>query len=170
MIAIRGKNNNFEKAYQAILDILEMKAKNNYKTLVVPCMIEFSVDSQAKEMHDQFMKLWEGHDVLAYVKSQDNRWLYEEDESMKNNSHYLDQYCEYPWTSLTVMADGSVVPCTQDYDCEMALGNVNTDSLESIWNGPKYKEFRHWHISGQFPEGFKCVNRCDIPKMFQKLK
>ena len=89
---------------------------------------------------------------------------------MENNSHYLNQYCEFPWTSLTVMADGSVVPCTQDYDCEMTLGNVNNESLESIWNGPKYKQFRQWHISGKFPEGFKCANRCDIPKMFQRLK
>ncbi|MBO68608.1 MAG: hypothetical protein CL398_09890 [Acidiferrobacteraceae bacterium] len=170
MRAVRGKHSNFEKAYRSILDILELKAKKNYKTMIVPCMIEFAVDSQAREMHEQFLELWKGHDVFAYVKSQDNRWLYEEDSSMSNNSHYLDQYCEYPWTSTTVMADGSVVPCTQDYDCEMALGNVNNESLEDVWNGQKYKDFRSWHVSGDFPKGFKCVDRCDIPKLFERIK
>ena len=108
-------------------------------------------------------------DVFAYVKSQDNRWYLEDDEELQNQSHFAKQYCEYPWTSLSVMADGSVVPCTQDYDVEMVLGNVREQTLEEIWNGEKYREFRRMHITGEFPKGYKCSERCDLTLLHEFL-
>jgi len=167
---VRGRLNNFDKSYETILEILELKKANNYKTLIVPTMIALAADGQAKIMHQEFIELWKSHDVFAYVKSQDNRWYYEGDENIENRSHYHNQYCEYPWTSLTVMADGSVVPCTQDYDCEMKMGNVKDNSIEEIWNGTKYQKLRQAHLTGQFTKGFKCAERCDQIKLHQLLK
>ncbi len=92
------------------------------------------------------------------------------DEALQNKSHYASQYCEFPWTSLTVMSNGNIVPCTQDYDAEMIFGNIKKDSLEDIWNGEKYKEFRQWHIDGSFPKGNKCNERCDLKKIYHYLK
>ena len=34
-------------------------------------------------MHKQFIEYWKDKNVYAYVKSQDNRWLYESDENLK---------------------------------------------------------------------------------------
>jgi radical SAM protein with 4Fe4S-binding SPASM domain len=166
---VRGRLNNFEKSYKTILEIIEMKAAKGFKTIIVPTMIALNDDQQSREMHQAFLDLWKGHDVFAYVKSQDNRWYHEEDDHLENRSHYAQQYCEYPWTSLTVMADGSVVPCTQDYDCEMALGNAHQNTLDEIWNGDNYARFRHWHATGDFPAGHKCLTRCDQVKLFQRL-
>ena len=166
---VRGRLNNFEKSYQTMLDVIEMKTRKGYKTIIVPCMITLNDDEEAQEMHQRFLDMWKGYDVFAYVKSQDNRWYHTEDGDLENRSHYAKQYCEYPWTSMTVMADGSVVPCTQDYNCEMTLGNINEKSLDEIWNGEKYTDFRRWHVTGEFPTGFKCVNRCDPVKLFQRL-
>lgn len=168
--AIRGRRNNFHAAYEKILTVLDMKAAQGLKTRIVVTMLVMGADETSRAMHQEFMDLWKGRDVFAYVKSLDNRWLYESDENLKNRSHYDDQYCEFPWTSLTVMADGSVVPCTQDYDAEMCMGNVNEQSLEEIWNGEKYREFRRWHATGEFPEGFKCAGRCDLKKMHSYIK
>jgi radical SAM protein with 4Fe4S-binding SPASM domain len=89
---------------------------------------------------------------------------------MANHSHYEAQYCEFPWTSLTVMADGSVVPCTQDYDTEMVLGNVNEKTLKEIWNGESCKKLRQMHITGKFSKNHKCQERCDQKKLYQYLK
>jgi radical SAM protein with 4Fe4S-binding SPASM domain len=167
---IRGRHNNFDAAYRTILDIIDLKESQGYKTLLVPTMIALSEDSASRQMHSKFMDLWKGKNVFAYVKSQDNRWLFEEDETMENRSHYETQYCEYPWTSLTVMADGSVVPCTQDYDTELVLGNVNENTLEEIWNGEPYKKLRRMHIEGGFDKGHKCQERCDQKKLYQYLE
>lgn len=167
---IRGKRNNFHAAYEKVLQVLEMKKAKGHKTIVVPTMLVMQANDEARAMHRQFMDLWKGKDVHAYVKSLDNRWLYDADSGLKNTSHYMDQYCEFPWTSLTVMADGSVVPCTQDYDAEMRMGNVNEQTLEEIWNGEKYADLRRWHVTGDFPEGFKCAGRCDLKKLHSYLK
>jgi len=166
---VRGKLNNFRKAFDTILDILELKKERGFKTLIVPCMIDLNSSDESRAMHQEFLQLWDNLDVFAYVKSQDNRWYHEDDEKLINKSHYAFQYCEAPWISTTVMADGSVVPCTQDYDCELALGNAKEDSLENIWNGEKYAALRNFHITGNFPAGHKCKERCDIPKLYQYL-
>ena len=102
-------------------------------------MIAINNDEESKKMHKDFMNFWKDKDVYAYVKSQDNRWLFEQDKKLKNKSHYAKQYCEYPWTSSTIMAEGNVVPCTQISYNEIVLGNVNENSLEDIWNGKNTK-------------------------------
>lgn len=168
-VEVRGKFNNFEKSYRTMLSIIDMKAKKGYKTLIVPTMIALDEEDDSREMHEKFLDMWKGYDVFAYVKSQDNRWYFEDDATMENKSHYEKQYCEYPWTSITVMADGSAVPCTQDYNCEMAQGNVSEQTLKEIWNGGKYRQLRHWHLTGNFPKRHKCNERCDQIKLYQYL-
>ena len=63
----------------------------------------------------------------------------EQNKKLKNKSHYSKQYCEYPWTSLTVMAEGKWF-LTQISNNEIVLGNANEQSLEEIWNSDKYKK------------------------------
>jgi len=167
---IRGKRNDFSSSYQKIQQLLEIKKEKGFDTTIVATMIAMEDTMESRELQVQFLDLWKDKDIFAYVKSQDNRWLYDEDEKLQSKSHYADQYCEFPWLSLTVMANGKVVPCTQDYDAEMVMGDVTESSLEEIWNGPKYKEFRRWHVTGEFPEGFKCSSRCDLRKLHSCLK
>ncbi len=167
--SIRGKRANFADAVNKILELLEYKKEKKLKTLLVPCMIDLAMEKTDKKMHKDFLKFWSDKDVFAYIKSQDNRWLYENDANLKSKSHYENQYCEYPWLSLTVMADGNVVPCTQVSNSELVLGNVNDNSLEDIWNGKKYKEFRKMHVTGKFPKGHKCKEKCDMKKLYQYL-
>ena len=166
---IRGKRANFEDAVNKILELIKYKEEKKLKTLLVPCMIDLAMEETDKQMHKDFLKFWSDKDVFAYIKSQDNRWLYENDKDLKSQSHYATQYCEYPWLSLTVMADGNVVPCTQVSNSELVLGNVNENSLEEIWNGEKYKELRKMHVTGNFPKGHKCNEKCDMKKLYQFL-
>lgn len=170
--SIRGKRNNFTQAFKAILEVLEYKKKHpEIKTKIVLTLIALSQTEQHAGLHQEFMELWENYPVYAYIKTQDNRWYFKKEEDYKPRSHYELQYCEFPWTSLTVMSNGVVVPCTQDYNTEIHLGNIHEESLKDIWNGEKYEEFRKAHISGDFSKcaSAKCRDRCDLPKMYQKL-
>mgnify|MGYP000476915054 CR=1 FL=1 len=167
---IRGNKNNFTDAYRKIQEILQLKKENNFKTKIVCTMLALSTDQKSIIKHKRFMELWNDKDVFAYVKSLDNRWYNDLDESLLNRSHYESQYCEYPWTSLTVMSNGEIVPCTQDYNAEMSFGNIKDKSLEDVWNSEEYAEFRKWHITGNYPKGNKCNERCDLKKVYQYLK
>ena len=46
-------------------------------------MISLKTDEASKKLHKEFLKFWEPYDVFAYVKSQDNRWLFEQDKNLK---------------------------------------------------------------------------------------
>lgn len=168
--SIRGKRATYNESIEKIHKLLEIKKKRGFKTILVPCMIAINNDEQDKKMHQSFMDFWKDKDVFAYVKSQDNRWLFEQDKKLENNSHYVKQYCEYPWTSSTIMAEGNVVPCTQISNNEIVLGNVNKNSLKEIWNGKNYQDLRKMHVTGNFPKGHKCLEKCDQVKLFEYLK
>ncbi len=167
---IRGDKNNFTNSFKKINEVIKMKDQNGFKTKIVITMIDMNTGEESLIKKRIFYEFWKDYPVYAYIKSQDNRWLYAEDDLMENISHYESQYCEYPWTSLTIMVDGSVVPCTQDYNAEMVFGNVKNDSLENIWNSEKYFNFREMHISGNFPKNYKCFERCDQKLVYQIKK
>ena len=48
-------------------------------------MIDLAMEKTDVKMHKDFLKFWKDKDVFAYIKSQDNRWLYENDEKLKVN-------------------------------------------------------------------------------------
>lgn len=168
--AIRGKHNNYESAQAKIIEILNLKEKHGYQTRIVTTMINMGTSDNDLTMQQNFLRTWRGHGTYSYVKSLDNRWMNNIDSELVNQSHYMSQYCEYPWTSMTVLANGNVVPCTQDYNGELVMGNVREQSLDEIWNSAKYAEFRRMHITGKFTCGHKCQNRCDLPKLYQRLE
>jgi len=167
---IRGKRADYNDSINKIHKIIEIKKQKGFKTLLVPCMIALDNKEKDHTQHKKFLDFWKDKDVFAYIKSQDNRWHFENDKNLSNKSHYAKQYCEYPWTSTTVMAEGNVVPCTQISNNEIVLGNVNKKNLKEIWNGKEYQDLRKMHITGNFPKGHKCLEKCDQVKLFEYLR
>jgi MoaA/NifB/PqqE/SkfB family radical SAM enzyme len=55
--------------------------------------------------------------------------------------------CRRPWTLMYFTAHGRAIPCCiapfsmRGYDA-FTLGNATQQSLQQIWNGPRYQEFR----------------------------
>jgi radical SAM protein with 4Fe4S-binding SPASM domain len=56
--------------------------------------------------------------------------------------------CLFLWESLVIAWDGRVVPCCFDYDAKMPLGDLRTQTLEEIWNGPAYVALRKAELAG----------------------
>ncbi len=60
--------------------------------------------------------------------------------------------CREPWRGgLVVLQDGSVTVCCVDHDGELTCGNVKTDRLRDLWNGPALRELRRRHVHGDLP-------------------
>jgi MoaA/NifB/PqqE/SkfB family radical SAM enzyme len=51
--------------------------------------------------------------------------------------------CYFPWTSMSVLWDGRVVTCCMDSNGVQVLGDLNTQSVEEVWNGPVLAEVRN---------------------------
>lgn len=50
-----------------------------------------------------------------------------------------DTYCYDPWESINIEPNGDVFPCSVS---SKVMGNVNNQSIEEIWNGAIYQDFR----------------------------
>ena len=60
--------------------------------------------------------------------------------------------------TITIRADGSVVPCCFDLTSLAVMGNIKEQSLSDIWNGGPYNEFRTKFATGDHPQLCKgCV-------------
>ena len=73
--------------------------------------------------------------------------------------------CTFPWYSLTIFWDGTVVPCPQDFFGEIELGNINESTLSEIWNSNRMVCLREKMISGEY-DVLKPCNSCD--RLFRK--
>ena len=60
--------------------------------------------------------------------------------------------CNLIEETMTIRADGSVVPCCYDLTSDIVLGNINEQGIEEIWNGESYRHLRHVFAAGRYPK------------------
>jgi MoaA/NifB/PqqE/SkfB family radical SAM enzyme len=71
--------------------------------------------------------------------------------------------CPYPWVAMNIAFDGEVHACCRDLEGRTRLGNVlECESLWDVWNGEKFREFRHL-IATRQPEKLAACAGCDLP-------
>lgn len=57
--------------------------------------------------------------------------------------------CPFPFYTLAINADGTVSPCPDDWSYKAVIGDVNTETLQEIWNGERLRAFRMMHLNGE---------------------
>ncbi len=154
---IRGQRASFSESYRRIVELLNLKERNGYKTSVVITMLHLNRQNQMEEF-DRLRRKFEGTGVYSYLKSQDQRW-YRDTGAQTQSVHWLEP-CQFPWSSMTVKSDGSVVQCVEDFNNEIVLGHVLEESLREIWDGDRYEKLRESHLT--MKPGIKCTRECDM--------
>lgn len=71
--------------------------------------------------------------------------------------------CPQIFTVLAVKCDGSVSPCSVDWDNDRALGNIRSETLFQIWNGNAVRELRLGHLE-KGRKQFNGCSLCGLPK------
>jgi len=154
---VRGEQSDFTKSYDKIIDLLDIKAEQNYQTVIVVTMLDLNRPDQ-KEEYQKLKDAFIGEDVYLYLKSEDTQW-YRADYHGTNSIHW-SEFCKHPWMSMTIKSDGMAAMCMEDYNNEIVLGDATKEPLKDIWNGEKYRQFRRYHF---FPTtGLKCRDQCDM--------
>jgi radical SAM protein with 4Fe4S-binding SPASM domain len=119
----------------------------------------------------------EGEEQLFYEQWRDRGFdsvLYKSFHTWANQDEQLIQIaekpsplpsgaCSEPWVGCTILADGTVVPCCNDYAAKLQLGDLKTQSLREIWNGPQMTQLRR-RFTGEKPDlaGTICAE-CRFP-------
>ena len=68
--------------------------------------------------------------------------------------------CFYPWTALSVLWDGRAVTCCMDYNGVQRVGDLNSQSVMEIWNGPVLSAIRR-NFGKLDYHGFPTCLNCD---------
>lgn len=71
--------------------------------------------------------------------------------------------CPQIFTVLAVKCDGTVSPCSVDWDNDRALGNIHERTLLQMWNGSKLRELRLGHLENG-RNLFTGCSSCGLPK------
>ena len=69
----------------------------------------------------------------------------------------VETACRRLWRKMYIWWDGSVTACDIDYLTKLDLGNVNRNTVQEVWLGPKMTLMRQNHLAGQR----KCHMPCD---------
>ena len=144
------KNSNTEKIVSNIKQLIRLRSEIGSKTpkisLATTQFIKSKDDSfplqQAlppKWLSDEFCN------VLDFKATYAVRWphmnVFEYDlvtstlkEEFKNCDHVIN--------TITIRSDGDVVPCCYDLTSKLVMGNIEHQSLRSIWEGESYRRLR----------------------------
>lgn len=58
--------------------------------------------------------------------------------------------CRQLWTRMVVLSNGELVPCSQNIDGELSLGNIKDMTLHEAWTSEEMTNLRMQHISNKF--------------------
>lgn len=131
-------NADYKKTIQNIDLLFDLKERISAPTHIV---VQLIVINQTPEELDQFRKRWNGFAVLKKARD----WGGQVSAGSRPPKEAFSLPCKMPWTELTVLWDGSVVPCANVVEHHNLLGNLDDHSLDEIWNGDLMKEFRTQH-------------------------
>jgi radical SAM protein with 4Fe4S-binding SPASM domain len=154
---VRGQQSNFSESYKNIVQLLDIKAQRNLATTIVITMINLNKPWQQEEF-EKVKEAFKDLDVYVYLKSQDQQW-YEDNKQQTQSLHWIE-FCQFPWSSMTIKSNGELVECVEDFNNEIILGDAKTELLADIWNGEKYNRFRQDHFD--LTSGIKCTEQCDM--------
>ncbi|MCX6340351.1 MAG: radical SAM protein [Candidatus Aureabacteria bacterium] len=168
----------FDATLGNILQFLQVKkrlaAEKPYTVLQFIEMLPFR-ERATPESERQFKSRFRGLPLNSYRYVTPHRYVGEIEEGltgtrygyMKGMKHWRWlrklKYtpCAYPWFSMHILWDGTVMPCCMDFHSRYVLGNVPESSLREMWNGEAMKALRRKLGSGSFADMPLC-SRCDM--------
>lgn len=77
--------------------------------------------------------------------------------------------CPVLWQRLAIGADGLVSLCIHDEMSHHVIGDVNTESIYEMWNGPDLQAAREAHIQHMGVEKYQACAECFLPRASQPV-
>ncbi|MDD4679892.1 MAG: radical SAM/SPASM domain-containing protein [Clostridia bacterium] len=77
----------------------------------------------------------------------------------RNEEHRVP--CRQLWLRLVLLSNGNLVPCSQNVDGELSIGNYEEISIADAWTGEKMAKLRMQHLSGLFNNDCICKDCID---------
>lgn len=156
------KGADFEKTLDNVRHFLSAKRTSRQKRpfTAIQCL-EFKEIDYKHELKTQFKKLFDQKmvDRFTFIKPHSFGGILKEYSVHKDNKDYAP--CAFLWYSMSVMWDGTVVPCCVDMVKRYTVGNIQDKSLEELWNSVRLGQLRKKIYRGEYQDIELC-SACDI--------
>lgn len=129
--------NAFNKVVANVERMLDFAYQNKFPTP----MLNFVVSRFNKHEEEAFLKRWEGKCKIVKVGQYQDLTTTRKPESLFFKPNQVVP-CPAAWSSMYLFSDGNVRRCCQEGMSSKPLGVFPEQSLESIWSGKEYQDWR----------------------------
>jgi len=150
-------NANFDTTVGNIRNFIEYRSKIHSLT---PTIGIASVGRSGERILRQMRKVFKGADIFV-TSEEDNRRRVNVSTLKKSTTLNRLFPCNSIWDRFVVASSGKVFLCCADYDGTVVLGDLNNQTIKSVWDSNKFKKIRDSHLSRNGNEISLC-NECDI--------
>lgn len=155
----------FEVVMKNIVSLFEIRDQINPELQIrVRGVSFFDLDEEEGRCElASWEKFWrkykKDHDRIAMKKA--HNWgnqLDIENNFGEGTTKYGNIYhpCILPYSTMHITAMGKIALCAMDYDAVRNMGDLNTTTIEDVWRGKKFEDFRTLHASGKRNEEPMC--------------
>ena len=152
----------YNKTLEKIREFLALKNSLGTREpyVVIQC-IDFKGSSNSMITPKSFKRLFHQRMVnkFTFIEPHSFAGAYGGSAGNKNQKSYSP--CTFLWYSMSVLWDGTVVPCCIDVFKKHPLGNVQDSSLNELWNSRALVELRRQLYQGEYSEVPLC-SQCDV--------
>jgi radical SAM protein with 4Fe4S-binding SPASM domain len=150
--------------------LLEKKKRGLKKPFVAITTLEVGMAKydDLEEQKRNFFKEFDGLPVDEFISKQPNTWgdNFKDTEIFSHQEHDEVNYpCGHLWSTMTILRDGTVVPCCFDFFKSYPLGNITNQTVDEIWNGNEMQNLRSSMFDNTFPTVNKLCDGCIIPHL-----
>ena len=150
----------YEKTLQRIYRFLDLKKKGGYdKPKSVIEIMEFNRGADSLNAKPKFIDELEKRGLDRLIVKKPHNWAGNVDLKTYGSSKFTP--CTFPWHSLVVCWDGSVGPCPHDFFSKIVLGNMNSDTITSIFNNETSRMLRSQMLQGEIAFLSEPCRNCD---------
>jgi radical SAM protein with 4Fe4S-binding SPASM domain len=112
-------------------------------------------DEQKLEFYGEWVHLVDEIELIPSILP-DNTWENKEILSKNLKIAPPPAFCSFPLETFSVSWDGIVKGCCFDTNYKIVLGDVTRESINQIWKGSRYQNFRKTVLTNNFSVGSPC--------------
>lgn len=116
----------------------EVKRKYDYarEKAYFPVRASFVITQDNVNEIDEFKKLFPSHEVTGF-----SNWTGDVSDPLERRGERIP--CWVLFHQMTILYDGTVVPCCMDYDGKQVMGDADLQHLKDIWENSEWMRERH---------------------------
>ena len=101
-----------------------------------PVRASFIIQEENEHELEDFKKMFPKHEVTGF-----SNWTGDRHDKLERKGEKVP--CWVLFHQMTILCDGTVVPCCMDYDGKQVLGDANTQHLKEIWDNAEWMREKH---------------------------